>query len=352
MVALALGLLAARPQRGLTAVALSSTTGGTLMRGLVPACLIIPPLGMGLLVGLAPRLGLLEDRFGTALATMAGCAIIAALATQAARRLAASDSERLAHQLWLRRDLPELAQALRERDRTRLDLERTNHDLDEFTYAASHDLRAPLRGIANLAQWVEEDLGEGVASTTRHQLNLLRGRVHRMEALIDDILAYSRAGRSSQPPCQVVVAELVAETLQRLEPPPTARFIVSPDMPELLTDRAQLQQVFFNLLSNTLKHARGADLKVELSAEAAGDFIRFTVADNGPGIAPQYHDRIWGMFQTLASRDQVEGTGIGLATVKKLVERHGGRVGVESAEGQGARFFFLWPRHIIPISAT
>jgi light-regulated signal transduction histidine kinase (bacteriophytochrome) len=221
---------------------------------------------MWILVGLAPRLGLFEYRFATALGTMAGCAIVAALAAKMARRLAATDSERQAHQLWLRRDLPELAQALRERDRTRLMLERTNHDLDEFAYAASHDLRAPLRGIANLAQWVEEDLGESVASSTRHQLNLLRGRVHRMETLIDDILAYSRAGRSSQPPCLVVVAELVAEIIQRLSPPPRARFVTAPDLPELMTDRGQLQLVFFNLLSNTLKHARRDDLQVEIKA--------------------------------------------------------------------------------------
>lgn len=344
MMVLALGLLAARPQRGLAAVIMSSTAGGTLMRQLLPATLLVPPLGMWALVELGPRLGIFNARFGIALGTMAGCAIIATLEALVATRLATVDSERMENQATLRRALTDLGAALRERDRTRRDLERSNRDLDEFAYAASHDLRAPLRGIASLAQWIEEDLGTSAEASTRQQLELLRGRVRRMETLIDDILNYSRAGRSSEPLREVVVAELLAETVEMVAPPPTASIEIS-TMPRLVTERAQLQQVLMNLLSNAIKHARRSDPHVKISAEDQGEFFRFEVADNGPGIPRQYQDRIWGMFQTLASRDKVEGSGIGLATVKKLVERQGGRVGVESVEGEGARFFFFWPKH-------
>lgn len=345
MMALALGLLAARPQRGLAAVIISSTVGGTMLRRLAPATLLVPPLGMWALIELAPRLGIFDARFGIALGTMAGCAIIATLEAVVATRLATVDSERMENQATLRRALSDLGNALRERDRTRRDLERSNRDLDEFAYAASHDLRAPLRGIASLAQWIEEDLGSSVGTSTQQQLELMRGRIRRMETLIDDILNYSRAGRSSEPLREVATAELLRETIEMVAPPPGAVIEIADDMPQILTERAQLQQVLMNLLSNAIKHARRSDPYVKISADDQGEFIRFEVADNGPGVPKQYQDRIWGMFQTLASRDKVEGSGIGLATVKKLVERQGGRVGVDSAEGKGARFFFFWPKH-------
>ena len=140
------------------------------------------------------------------------------------------------------------------------------------------------------------------------------------------------------------VEALVRESIELVAPPPGARIEVGPGMPRLVTERAQLQQVFLNLIGNAIKHARRDDPVVRISAEDEGDMLRFEVADNGPGIPLQYQERVWGMFQTLSSRDQVEGTGIGLATVKKLVERRGGRVGIASEGGSGARFFFLWPR--------
>lgn len=348
MLATSIGLLGARPQCGVSALTISATAGGTLMRHLVPVTLLVPPFGMWLLVELMPESGLFDSRLGTALGTLAGSTVVTLLEIATAARLAISDTERREHQAALNRALGDLAAVLRERDRTRRELERSNRDLDEFAYAASHDLRAPLRGIANLAQWIEEDLGPSAGKDTRQQLELLRGRVQRMETLIDDILKYSRAGRSLDPPRNVPVAELLAESIEMLAPAKSVSIKIVTPMPILLTERTHLQQVFLNLLSNAIKHAQRRDVHIEISAEDQGEFVRFVVADNGPGIAPQYQERIWGMFQTLASRDQVEGTGIGLATIKKLVERRGGRVGVESAEGQGARFFFLWPKHQAP----
>lgn len=344
LIALSIGVVCARPERGFAAVAASTTAGGTLLRWLVPVTLVLPPLATWGLAALPPR-GLLDARTGAALATSLGSVVVVGLEIRLALRMAAADSERQANQSSLRRAFGDLAQALRERDRVQGDYERSNRDLDEFAYAASHDLRAPLRGIANLTNFLEEDLGSGLPDSARQQLDLLRGRVLRMESLIDGILKYSRAGRGQEQPQQVSLAELVRETVELVTPPPGTQVVVAPILPSLETERAQLQQVLLNLISNAIKHAQREDPRVEISVEDFGDHLRFVVADNGPGIAPQYQDRIWGMFQTLAPRDAVEGTGIGLATVKKLVERRGGRVGVESEEGKGARFFFLWPRH-------
>jgi PAS domain S-box-containing protein len=223
-------------------------------------------------------------------------------------------------------------------------LERSNRDLDQFAYVASHDLKAPLRGISNLSSWIEEDLAAVATPEVREQMALLRGRVHRMEALIDGVLQYSRAGRVKADPERVDTGALAREVVELLAPPPPARVEVADGMPAVTAERVPLQQVFLNLVGNALKYAGRADavVRVGWNADATG-WYRFSVADNGPGIAPQYHERVFGIFQTLQSRDRVEGTGIGLSVVKKIVEAQGARVWVESAEGAGATFHFTWP---------
>jgi signal transduction histidine kinase len=227
-------------------------------------------------------------------------------------------------------------------------LARSNRELDQFAYVTSHDLRAPLRGIANLASWIEEDLGpQVVTDEARKMLALLRGRVARMEGLIDGILEYSRIGRSKQKVEEVDVRKLLVETVDLLAPPPGAAVEIGPGMPTLLTGRLQLQQVFMNLIGNALKHAGRPDPKVTVTvADAGPGRLEFAVADNGQGIDPQYHEKIFVIFQTLAARDKVEGAGVGLSLVKKIVESQGGRVGVESKPGVGATFRFTWPREI------
>lgn len=223
-------------------------------------------------------------------------------------------------------------------------LERTNRELDQFAYIASHDLKAPLRGIANLSQWIEEDLGGQAPDTVRTHLNLLRGRVHRMEALIDGVLEYSRAGRVRSEPESVDTARLVQDVADLLSIPPQVRLEVGPTLPTVVTERLPLQQVLLNLIGNAVKHHRGeGDHLVRVEAVTSDDGHEFRVTDNGPGIAPAFHDRIWGIFQTLEARDKVEGTGIGLALVKKIVEARGGRAWVDSTEGRGATFGFTWP---------
>jgi signal transduction histidine kinase len=220
-------------------------------------------------------------------------------------------------------------------------LERTNAELDQFAYVTSHDLNAPLRGIANLSQWIEDDLGDRMDDEGRHHMALLRGRVTRLERLIDGILSYSRAARSEDDVVEVDVAALAGELWELIAPPSTARLTVH-ELPRLRTQRTPLQQVLLNLIGNAVKYNADA-VHVEVGAREEDGGWTFYVRDDGVGIAPEFQERIWGLFQTLEPRDKVESTGIGLAVVRKIVEAHGGRAWVESDFGAGATFWFTWP---------
>ncbi|WP_420125157.1 PAS domain-containing sensor histidine kinase [Longimicrobium sp.] len=242
-------------------------------------------------------------------------------------------------QVRARREVEQKAEELARLARA---LEVSNRELDQFAYVASHDLKAPLRGIANLSQWIEDDLADRFTEEAHQHMRLLRGRVHRMEALIDGILQYSRAGRTHEAPERIDTAALLDEVADLIAPPEGTRIVAHPGMPVVYTERTPLQQVFMNLVSNAVKYG-GPGVQVDVSAERDEDGHHFVVRDNGPGIAPEYHERIFAIFQTLAARDKVEGTGIGLSIVKKMVESRGGRVWLESAPGQGAAFHFLWP---------
>ena len=222
-------------------------------------------------------------------------------------------------------------------------LRRRNAELDQFAYVTSHDLKAPLRGIANLSRWIEEDLDGSIPPEVAGQFDLLRGRVNRMEAMIDAILQYSRIDRTETPSETVDVRALLTEVIDLLSPPTRIAISLDDDMPTLHTPRLRLFQVFQNLLSNAIKHHDKPNGTIHIGGEVQGEWVHFSVADNGPGIAPKFQERIWVIFQTLEARDKVENTGVGLALVKKIVEGQGGIVSVESEAGQGATFKFTWP---------
>jgi PAS domain S-box-containing protein len=266
-------------------------------------------------------------------------------AEEAARLEATRQSEHLARlNVQLQQALAQAEAARAEAERSATEAIEAYKELDQFAYVTSHDLKAPLRGIANLAQWIQDDLGENLDEASAEHMRLLQGRVHRMEALIEAILAYSRAGRARAPVEPIETGAMVAEAIELLDPPANLRIDVAPDLPSLESERVPLEQVFMNLLGNAIKFSHGSCLepRVQVGWRDAGEYIRFEIADNGPGIAPEFHERIWGIFQTLAARDKMEGTGIGLALVKKLVEGRGGTVSVESRPGQGATFRFTW----------
>lgn len=221
-------------------------------------------------------------------------------------------------------------------------LERSNKELDQFAYVASHDLKAPLRGIANLAQWIQEDIGEKLTGDSVEHMSLLHGRVQRMEALIDGILTYSRAARSRVPAEKVDTGKLMSEVIDLIAPE-EVEIRVADSMPTVLAEKVPLQQVFMNLVGNAIKYGSVQKPVVTVGAVEKDGFAEFSICDNGPGIAAEFQDRIWGIFQILAARDKVEGTGIGLAVVRKIVESRGGLAWVESEPGKGACFYFTWP---------
>jgi signal transduction histidine kinase len=224
------------------------------------------------------------------------------------------------------------------------ELERSNRALDEFAHVVSHDLKAPLRSISNYAAWLEEDLGEALAGESREHLERLRDRADRMRAMIEGVLQYARAGRERARPEPVDVGALLAGVVELLDPPGALEVALAPDMPVVRTERAPLQQVFLNLVGNAVRFAGRDAPRVRVRVRDAGGFHEFSVADNGPGIPARLQDRIWTLFHTLQPEGHAGGTGIGLAVVKKLVEAKGGRVWVESEEGAGATFRFLWPK--------
>jgi hypothetical protein len=225
-------------------------------------------------------------------------------------------------------------------------LERSNHELDEFAYAASHDLKAPLRVIDNASKWLEEDLAEHLTADTRENMRMLRGRVKRMEKLLNDLLEYSRIGRKTDEHYDERISgdALINGVLALLSPSDSFRVLISPAFTGIQVNCMPLQQIFMNLIGNAMKHHDKPQGRIEVSVDDCGDHYRFAVTDDGPGIAPEFHQRIFKMFQTLKPRDQVEGSGMGLTMVQKHIAVFGGAIALESSEGRGSIFRFTWPK--------
>jgi PAS domain S-box-containing protein len=224
------------------------------------------------------------------------------------------------------------------------ELVRRNQELDQFAYVASHDLKAPLRAIDHLAHWISQDAGDSLPAASQEHLTKLHGRVKRMEQLLDDLLAYSRAGRIQHTSESIDTGALVTDIVKLLAPPEKFTMTIQAEMPVLITARIPLELVLRNLINNAIKHHDRPNGVIQITACDLGDSIEIGVTDDGPGIDKQFHERIFQMFQTLKPRDQVEGSGIGLAIVQKIIESRGGTIWVESAEGKGAIFRFTWPK--------
>lgn len=230
------------------------------------------------------------------------------------------------------------------RKKNEIELLRSNEELERFAYVASHDLKAPLRAINNLVQWVIDDTADIIPQASRDNLDLLTDRVARMSALLEDILTYSRAGRMVDNASPVDTQSLI-QTLADTIVPPSFTVTLADGMPVLLSQRTQLEQVFSNLLSNAVKHHDSTTGTITISAKESGQYYEFCVRDDGPGIAPAYHNRVFEMFQTLQSKDRVDGSGLGLAIVKKIVDWKGGNIWIESENNRrGTAIHFLWPK--------
>ncbi len=221
-------------------------------------------------------------------------------------------------------------------------LHKMNQELDQFAYVVSHDLKAPLRAINNLAEWIEEDIGT-TTPEIKSNLNLMRGRVQRMENLINGILDYARVGRRKLEKNTFTIKTLLDEITESLEVPPgfTINF---PDTDiNITTEKILLHQVLANLIGNAIKYNDKAAGLVRVQVTLHKEHFIFSISDNGPGIPQKYHEKIFGVFQTIEARDTRESTGIGLAIVKKIVEEQDGSIWLESEFTGGATFYFTWP---------
>jgi chemotaxis family two-component system sensor kinase Cph1 len=229
-------------------------------------------------------------------------------------------------------------------DRSR-ELERSNAELQQFAYIASHDLQEPLRTVQSYLQLLQRRYGQRLDADADEFIAFAVEGAQRMRDLVTDLLAYARVSSRARPFEATRLDEVVQEVLRTLEAAIAERHaeIVVTPLPTVQGDRNQLRQLYQNLVTNALKFNRDARPRVELSAERDGDGWRMWVSDNGIGLDPAYKDKIFEVFKRLYGRDEFEGTGIGLAICKKIVERHRGEIGVESSLGLGARFWFRLP---------
>jgi PAS domain S-box-containing protein len=226
-------------------------------------------------------------------------------------------------------------------------LSQSNRELDQFAYITSHDLKAPLRAIASLSEWIEEDLGGAVSPEVQTNMNLLRRRVYRMQALLNSLLEYSRAGRTQVPIATVDVAHLLTEIIDGLAPPDTLRISIDAAMPTLRTRREPLRQVLTHLIDNGIRHHPTKIGIINVSVVELDHCYEFAIADDGDGIDIQFQEKIYTIFQTLQARDRQENIGAGLAIIKKIVTAEGGKIRLESSSGRGSVFRFTWLKHPI-----
>jgi len=223
-------------------------------------------------------------------------------------------------------------------------VEGINKQLDEFVYIVSHDLKAPLRGLASLTTFMEDELGAEAKQEVLDILNMMKSRTNRMQNLIDGILHYSRMANSKTEKEFVNVKELLNNILDLLCPPPNVRFEFPDNLPIVNAEKIKLHEVFQNLIRNEIKYNNKEKAEVKISFEEHTTFYEFSVADNGIGIKPEHQNKIFGIFQTLQPKDKIESTGIGLTIVKKIIEEQEGIVSVNSAYDKGSTFKFTWKK--------
>ena len=224
-----------------------------------------------------------------------------------------------------------------------LELELANRELKEFAYIVSHDLKAPLRGIRSLADWIYADNKGKFDEVGQEQLNLLVNRTTRMHNLLEGILKYSRLSHNEEQKTEIELNEVIREVIEMLAPPDNISIIIENELPLVIFEKTRIIQLFENLLSNAIKYMDKQMGVIKISCQSQQDWWQFSIKDNGPGIEERYFDKIFTIFQTLKSRDEFESTGIGLTIVKKIVGMYGGNVWVESKIGIGSTFHFTLP---------
>ena len=225
--------------------------------------------------------------------------------------------------------------------KTMIDLQNRNAELNKFAHVVSHDLKAPVRGIRNVVKWLEEDFDPFITKEMKEYLDIIPQRTQRMEDLINGLLNYATISDKTKIE-EVDTHKLVKEITQYLAPRDCS--IVLKDLPVMYTECLKLEQVFTNLLSNAINAIVNQQGQIMVSCVEYDNMYEFSVKDNGIGIAEEFHERVFEIFQTLRKGNERESTGIGLAIVKKIIEEQGGKIYVVSSVGAGAEFIFTWPK--------
>jgi light-regulated signal transduction histidine kinase (bacteriophytochrome) len=229
------------------------------------------------------------------------------------------------------------------------ELQRSNTDLEQFAYVASHDLQEPLRTITGMVQLLQKKYQGNLDARADEYIGFTVEAATRMQALINGLLEFSRVDRQGKPIEEVNMKDVVQAATKSLAKTIHEKnaIITCEDLPTVKADPLQMARLFQNLISNAIKFRSERQPKIHISATAMEDTWHFSVRDNGIGIEPQYFERIFVIFQRLHTRTEYPGTGIGLSLCKKIVERHGGQIWVESESGAGTTFHFTIPKEVI-----
>ncbi|MBN2461129.1 MAG: PAS domain S-box protein, partial [Candidatus Cloacimonetes bacterium] len=242
------------------------------------------------------------------------------------------------------RNITERKKIEEEQLRTLKELTAANKELRDFAYVTSHDLKSPLRAINTLANWISLDYSDKFDDNGREQMNLLLGRVDRMHQLIEGIFQYSSLGSYQGKIEDVDLDELVSKVIEKLNIPHEMSVKIDHQLPVIYYERERIEQVFQHLIKNAVQFMNKPNGNINIGYQEKDMFFEFYVSDNGPGIEKRHFERIFDMFKTLQSRDDMESSGIGLTIVKKIVEMNNGKVWVESRYGKGSTFYFTVPR--------
>lgn len=336
------GILAAHSRSDPSSILWSQTAGGTVLRRVLPAVMIVP-LAFGHLRWMGQKAGWYDTDFGLALMIVFSMTTLAAVVFWNARYLHGVDRER--------QEAAERVRALNDQLEMRVlertsQLEAVNRELESFSYSVSHDLRAPLRAIDGFSKILLDECSTVLGEEGLRLLHVIRNNTARMGQLIDDLLSFSRVSRhevvKSRIRLQALISTLVEE-LRAMYPRRVVEVQVRP-MPDILGDPAMIRQAFANLLSNAFKFTLyEPNPRIEIGSNRQdGDTVIF-VKDNGAGFDMAYQDKLFGVFQRLHTLDEFEGTGIGLAIVQRVIQKHGGRVSAEGEVGKGAVFTVRLP---------
>jgi light-regulated signal transduction histidine kinase (bacteriophytochrome) len=229
------------------------------------------------------------------------------------------------------------------------DLNKSNKELEDFAYIVSHDLKAPLRGINELSEWISEDYSDKLDKEGKEDLNMLRERTSKMNDMIQGILEYSRIGRTELEEEKIDLNNLVEGVIALLAPPDNIKITIEDKLPEYTANGTRLGELFQNLISNAVKYIDKPEGIIKISCTEEENQWKFSVSDNGPGIDEKYFEKIFKIFQTLGTEPTGESTGIGLTIVKKIIDLYEGKIWVESAIEKGTTFYFTLPKQEVSL---